>query len=57
MLRAAIYTRYSTDLQSAASVEDQIRLCEQHAAPARLDRPAAPCRPGHLRREPEGCRT
>lgn len=32
MLRAAIYARYSTDLQSAASVEDQIRLCEEHAS-------------------------
>ena len=28
-LRAAIYARYSSDLQSAASIEDQIRLCRQ----------------------------
>ena len=28
---AVIYARYSTDLQSAASVEDQIRLCEERA--------------------------
>ncbi len=27
----AIYARYSTDLQSASSVEDQIRLCEEKA--------------------------
>ena len=29
---AVIYARYSTDLQSASSVEDQIRLCEERAA-------------------------
>ena len=27
MLRAAIYARYSTDLQRAASIEDQVRAC------------------------------
>lgn len=26
-LRALIYARYSTDLQSASSAEDQIRVC------------------------------
>ncbi|MDH2092075.1 recombinase family protein [Rhizobium pusense] len=31
MKRAAIYARYSTDLQNDKSVEDQIRLCEAHA--------------------------
>jgi site-specific DNA recombinase len=31
-MRAAIYARYSTDLQSDRSVEDQIALCEQYAA-------------------------
>lgn len=31
MTRAAIYARYSTDLQSDASVEDQIRICEEYA--------------------------
>ncbi len=30
-MRAAIYARYSTDLQSAASIEDQTRVCEEHA--------------------------
>ncbi len=30
-MRAAIYARYSTDLQSAASIEDQTRLCKEHA--------------------------
>lgn len=34
MTRAAIYARYSSDLQSEASIEDQVRLCrtyiEQH---------------------------
>ncbi len=29
MNRVAIYARYSTDMQSAASIEDQIRLCEE----------------------------
>ena len=28
-LRAAIYARYSTDLQSAASITDQVRLCRK----------------------------
>ena len=27
--RAVIYARYSTDLQSPASIEDQIRLCRE----------------------------
>ncbi|PTW34655.1 recombinase family protein [Rhodovulum kholense] len=27
--RAAIYARYSTDLQSAASIPDQVRLCRR----------------------------
>lgn len=31
MKRAVIYARYSTDLQSDKSVEDQIRLCKGHA--------------------------
>ena len=26
-MRAVIYARYSTDLQSACSIEDQLRLC------------------------------
>ena len=28
-MRAVIYARYSTDLQSAASVEDQVRVCKE----------------------------
>ncbi len=28
-MRAAIYARYSSDLQSAASIEDQIRICRE----------------------------
>ncbi len=28
-MRAAIYARYSTDLQSAASIDDQVRLCRE----------------------------
>ncbi|MEM1150143.1 MAG: recombinase family protein [Pseudomonadota bacterium] len=31
MTRAAIYARYSTDMQSAASIEDQVRLCQLRA--------------------------
>jgi site-specific DNA recombinase len=30
--RAAIYARYSSDMQSAASIEDQIRLCKERLA-------------------------
>jgi site-specific DNA recombinase len=30
-MRAAIYARYSSDLQSEASIEDQNRLCREHA--------------------------
>ena len=29
--RVAIYARYSSDLQSAASIEDQVRVCREHA--------------------------
>jgi site-specific DNA recombinase len=32
MTRAAIYARYSSDKQSGASIDDQIRLCEEFAA-------------------------
>ena len=31
-IQAVIYARYSTDMQSASSVEDQIRLCVERAA-------------------------
>jgi DNA invertase Pin-like site-specific DNA recombinase len=31
-LRAAIYARYSSDSQSEASIEDQFRICREHAA-------------------------
>ncbi|WP_096869857.1 recombinase family protein [Phaeobacter piscinae] len=30
-LRVAIYARYSTDLQNPTSIDDQVRLCRQHA--------------------------
>jgi len=29
-MRAVIYARYSTDLQSASSIDDQVRLCREH---------------------------
>lgn len=32
MKRAVVYARYSTDLQNDQSVEDQIRLCRDHAS-------------------------
>jgi DNA invertase Pin-like site-specific DNA recombinase len=28
-MRAVIYARYSTDLQSATSIDDQVRLCRE----------------------------
>src|SRR5271167_2698787 len=31
-VRAAIYARYSSDLQSAASIDDQLRLCRERLA-------------------------
>jgi DNA invertase Pin-like site-specific DNA recombinase len=31
-MRAAIYARYSSDLQSAASIDDQVRICRERAA-------------------------
>ena len=31
-LRAAIYARFSTDMQRDASIEDQIRSCREYAA-------------------------
>ena len=31
-MRAAIYARYSSDLQSAASIQDQARLCQRLCA-------------------------
>jgi len=30
-MRVAIYARYSSDLQNPTSIEDQVRLCRQHA--------------------------
>ena len=44
-MRAVIYARYSTDLQSAASIDDQVRLCRErierdgNELGARLQRP------------------
>ena len=32
MTRIAIYARYSTDMQSEASIEDQVRLCSERAS-------------------------
>lgn len=30
-MRAVIYARYSSDMQSEASIEDQVRLCRERA--------------------------
>ena len=30
-LRCALYARYSSDQQRAASIEDQFRVCREHA--------------------------
>lgn len=30
-MRVAVYARYSSDLQSAASIDDQVRVCREHA--------------------------
>jgi DNA invertase Pin-like site-specific DNA recombinase len=32
MTRVALYARYSSDKQRDASIEDQLRLCRDHAA-------------------------
>ncbi|WP_454798767.1 recombinase family protein [Novosphingobium lindaniclasticum] len=32
MIRTALYARYSTDRQSPSSIEDQLRICHEHAA-------------------------
>ena len=32
MTRVALYARYSSDNQSVASIEDQFRICREHAA-------------------------
>lgn len=33
-MRAAIYSRFSTDRQSESSIEDQVRICEEYASEA-----------------------
>lgn len=37
MRKAAIYARFSTDLQSERSIEDQVALCRLYAERERLD--------------------
>ncbi|MES2847363.1 MAG: recombinase family protein, partial [Pseudomonadota bacterium] len=32
MIRVALYARYSSDRQSDASIEDQVRVCQERAA-------------------------
>ena len=52
MTRAAIYARYSSDKQREASIEDQVRLCEERAAREGWVVHERYCRPRHLRRQP-----
>ena len=33
-MKAAIYARYSTDMQNPASIKDQIRTCQEHVTAA-----------------------
>ncbi len=35
--RVALYARYSDDKQSAASIDDQFRICREHAAREKWD--------------------
>lgn len=44
MTRAALYARYSSDNQREASIEDQFRLCREHAARERWRRSSIPMR-------------
>ena len=46
---AALYARVSSDLQSAVSIEDQLRMCKEHAAKEGLADRRELHRPGHLR--------
>jgi DNA invertase Pin-like site-specific DNA recombinase len=32
MIRVALYARYSSDQQSASSIDDQLRICHEQAA-------------------------
>jgi hypothetical protein len=36
MIRAAIYARFSTENQSADSIDDQVRVCKKHAERLKL---------------------
>ena len=35
MTRIALYARYSSDMQSASSIEDQFRICREFQCPFR----------------------
>jgi len=41
MMRAAIYARFSSQLQRDASIDDQMRLCQERIVSCRADT----CRP------------
>jgi site-specific DNA recombinase len=36
ILRCAAYARYSSDLQSPLSIDDQLRICREYAKPRRF---------------------
>ena len=37
MTKVALYARYSDDKQSSASIEDQFRICREHAVRERWE--------------------
>ena len=36
MIKVALYARYSSDNQSVASIDDQLRVCRDHAVRASM---------------------
>ena len=50
MMRAAIYARFSTQMQREASIEDQVRLCRERAEREGWTVVADLRRPGAVRR-------
>ena len=52
-MRVSIYARYSSDKQREASIEDQIRLCEERAASRKLESGETLHRSRNLRGKPD----
>ena len=51
MTSVALYARYSSDNQRDASIEDQFRMCREHAAREKWKIVGHLSRPRHLRRD------